>query len=111
MLSIDATTLDPNSGNTVYALEFDIEHGRVQVHGETEVFYNPPQRHRGPELESAATGGCYTEPETIRDVQIWNAEEHYLAIFPDEPSLQAGGRQLAAEWGDALPHGIHRVIA
>ena len=46
----------------------------------------------------------------LGDVEIWNAEEHYLAIFGDEGSMRAGGRALAAAWGNDLPIGIYRVI-
>ena len=75
------------------------------------MYYHAPRRGTGPVLESGATSGCYSEPQIIGDVQLWNGEEHYLAIFPDEPSMLVGGRQLAAAWGDALPAGVHRVIA
>ncbi len=92
-------------------IELDTEHGHVQAFGQGEVYYHPPRRGAGPTLESGATGGCYTEPQIIGDVEVWNSEEHYLAIFPDQPSMLAGGRQLAAAWGDELPAGIYRVIA
>jgi hypothetical protein len=110
MLTVDITTVHTGDASRVYVLEFDTEHGHVQAFGEGEVCYYPPRRGAGPVVESGATGGCYGEPQIIGDVPIWNAEEHYLAIFPDEPSMRAGGRQLAAAWGDELPVGVHRVI-
>jgi hypothetical protein len=110
MLTIDVTALAAGA-NRVWTLEFDIEHGHIQAFGEGEVHYDAPSRGTGPTLESGATGGCYSEPQIVGDVQLWNAEDHYLAIFPDEPSMLAGGHQIAATWGDELPVGIHRVIA
>ncbi len=83
MLTVDITTLQADDANRVYMLEFDAEHGHVQAFGESDVYYYPPRRGAGPTLESGATGGCYSEPQIIGDVQIWNAEEHLLAIFPE----------------------------
>jgi hypothetical protein len=111
MLTIDVTALAAGDANRVWVLEFDTEHGHVQALGEAEVYYHPPRLGSTPILESGATGGCYTEPQVIGNIELWNAEEHYLAIFPDQPSMLAGGRQLAATWGDQLPVGIHRAIA
>jgi hypothetical protein len=111
MITMDVTALPAADANRVWALEFDSEHGHVQAFGESEVYYYLPRCGAGPTLESGVTGGCYSEPQIIGDVQIWNAEEHFLAIFPDESSMRAGGRQLAAAWGDELPVGVHRVIA
>ena len=112
MLTMDVTALAAGSPARVWMLEVDMEYGHVQAFGQGEVYYHPPRRGGGPELESGATGGCHSEPQIIGgDLQLWNAEEHYLAIFPDEASMREGGRQLAAAWGDQLPAGIHRVIA
>jgi len=109
MLTMDAATLA--GGGRAWVTEFDTEHGHVQVYGPGEVAYHPARPGGEAVLESAATGGCYTGPQVIGEVQIWNAEEHYLAVFPDEASMRAGGRQLAEAFGDALPAGIHRVLA
>jgi hypothetical protein len=111
MLTVDISTLKADELNRVHMLEFDMEHGHVQVFGEGGVYLYPPRRGTGPTLESGATGGCYSKPQMIADVQLWNAEEHFLAIFPDEASMRVGGRQLAREWGDELPVGIHRIVA
>ena len=35
----------------------------------------------------------------LGDVEIWNAEEHYLAIFGDEGSMRAGGRGASRRVG------------
>src|SRR5215471_19222942 len=98
MLPVDISTLKTEEVNRVHVLEFDTEHGHVQVFGKGDVYCYPPRRGSGPTLESGATGGCYSEPQMIGDVQLWAAEEHSLAIFPDEASMRAGGH---------LPH--HRV--
>jgi len=108
MLTMDATTLA--NGGRVWAIEFDTEYGHVQTFGEAEVHYYLPRRGNGATLESGATGGCYSEPQVLGDVEIWNAEEHYLAVFSDQAAMLAGGAQLAAAWGNDLPIGIYRVI-
>jgi hypothetical protein len=55
-------------------------------------------------------GARQSQPQTIGGVQLWNADEHYLAIFADEAAMRDGGRQLARAWGDQLPVGIHCVL-
>jgi hypothetical protein len=109
MLTTDISTLQAGVPSRRWLLEFDREYGHVQVFGQGDVCYSRSGRGES-FLESRETGGCYTEPQTIADVQLWNAEEHFLAVFPDEASMRAGGRQLAREWGGRLPAGIHRVL-
>jgi hypothetical protein len=109
MLSIDRTTLDAGTWVELWVLEFDLEYRHVQVNGRAQVSYTPQGR-MGPELESGDTGGCYSEPHMIGDVEVWIAEEHRLAVFADEASMRAGARNLARNWGEDLPVGIYRVL-
>ena len=109
MLTVDISSLTPGAPSRLFMLEFDTEYGRVQAFGQGDVCYSRSGR-GDPYLESGETGGCYTDPQTIADVELWNAEEHFLAVFPDEASMRAGGHQLAGAWGDRLPAGIHRVL-
>jgi hypothetical protein len=109
MLTADIGTLAAGAASRLYVLEFDVEYGRVQAFGEGEVYCSCNGRGE-PYLESGQTGGCYSQPQTIGGVQLWNAEEHYLAVFADEAAMRAGGRQLTQAWGDQLPVCIHRVL-
>jgi hypothetical protein len=110
MLTIDVTALKDGATHRFHILEFDMEHGRVQAFGAHELGFS---RSGGgePLLESSVTGGCYTSPQAVADVELWNAEEHFLAVFPDRASMREGGRRLAREWGDELPAGIYRTLA
>lgn len=111
MLTIDTATLPPGEATQTWVLEIDMEYGQVQQFGQGEVYYDPARRVAGGELESGAAGGCYREPQVLGEMQLWSAEEHYLAIFPDEASMREGGHRIAEAFGDHLPAGIHRVIA
>ncbi len=110
MLTTDISTLKADTASRLYVLEFDMEHGRVQVFGQGDVYYSRSRRGE-PFLESGQTGGCYTDPQMVADMQVWSAEEHFLAVFPDEASMRAGGRQIIRERGDELPTGIYRVLS
>jgi hypothetical protein len=94
MLTVDISSLTPGAPSRLFMLEFDMEYRRVQAFGQGDVCYSRSGR-GDPYLESGETGGCYTGPQTIADVELWNAEEHFLAVFPDEESMRAGGLQLA----------------
>ena len=109
MLTVDLAALPPGKSPRLHALEFDLEHGHVQAFGRIDVTYAKDGRGR-PYVESGETGGCYTDPDVVDGVQVWAAEDHRLAVFPDAPSMCEGARRLAAAWGDALPAGIARVI-
>lgn len=96
MLTMDVTALAAGELMAAWVIEFDTEYGQVQTLGAAEVCWWQPRRGEGGTLESAATGGCYSEPQVLGEVEVWNAEEHYLAVFADEASMRAGGRALAA---------------
>ncbi|HEY3958650.1 MAG TPA: hypothetical protein VGM53_35250 [Streptosporangiaceae bacterium] len=106
----DPTALPAGTPSQAHIIEFDLEHGHVQNFGQAGVAVYRSGRGEL-QVESGVTGGCYADPQIIADVQLWNAEEHYLAVFPDSTSMRSGGRQLAAAWGDSLPVAIHRVLA
>lgn len=61
-------------------------------------------------IESPATGGCYGDQSVIGDVKTWYAEDYFIALFPDEESMQAGARQLVTGFGDRLPVGVAHVL-
>lgn len=111
MLTVDITTLLAEVPTDVYAIEYDLEYGTLKTFGATDVAYYPTTGRGEATLESGNTGGCYTEPQDISDVQIWTSEHGVFAVFADEASMRDGGRQLAAHWGDQLPVGIHRRLA
>lgn len=110
MLTTDTATLKVGAASRLYVLEFDMEHGWVQLFGQGDVYYSHSGRGET-FLESGETGGCYTNPQMVADMQVWSAEEHFLAVFPDEASMRAGGRRIIREWGEELPTGIHRALS
>jgi hypothetical protein len=109
MLTVDVAALPPG-GHRLWVIEADMEYGHATA-GHTTVGLARDGR-GGLYVESDDTGGCYTEPTVIDgDVEAWFAEQHFLAVFPDEASMRAGGRRLAAALGKRLPVGVHQVIA
>lgn len=110
MLTINVKALPRERSQRLWALEFDREHGHVQTFGEADIFPTV-DGHGQLFLESARTGGCYDEPFVLADVELWTAEDHYLAVFATEDAMRDGGRRLADAWGDELPVGVHRVLA
>lgn len=106
MCTIPFANLPANQPTRVWALEIDLEHGAVQTLGEAEVVACPSDRD-GPTLMSVSTGGCYDEPQLVGGVELYNAEDHYLAVFADEASMRAGAQDLIAGFGDRLPVGLY----
>lgn len=105
MHTIDASTLGGGGEPAeLRVIEIDSEYGHMQTCGRAEVAYE-----RG-DLISLETGGCYDYPSVIGQTQLWNAEEHYLAAFPDEASMKAGIKDLLAGFGDELRVGLHREM-
>jgi hypothetical protein len=101
MLTTDTNTWPDDQARQVWAIEFDTEYGSVQAFGRTGIY-----RERD-HLESSETGGCYSEPQVVAGmVEIRSAEEHYLAVFDDEPSMIAGAHMLATAWAATLPAAI-----
>jgi hypothetical protein len=109
MLTTDATKLQLDVTHHCWVIEFDLEHGHVATFGPANVY--PSRDGRGQfGLESESTGGAYTEPSTVGEVQTWHAEDHVLAIFPTEHAMRAGASELIIAYGGALPHGVHHVL-
>ena len=108
MLTVDATTAPPGE-HQLWVIEADMEHGHATA-GRATVYLDRDGDGR-PYIESARTGGCYTDPAVIGgQVQAWYAEEHFIALFADEEAMRAGGQQLASTIGPELPIGVHRAI-
>jgi hypothetical protein len=108
MLTADVAAMPPG-GYQLWAIEADMEYGHataglagVQV---------ARDGHGRLYIESAVTGGCYTEPAVIGgEVEAWFTEQHFIAVFPAEPPMRDGGRRLASTFGDRMPVGVRRVI-
>jgi hypothetical protein len=101
MLTTDTSTWPDGEARQVWAIEFDTEYGSVQAFGRASA------RHSQDYLESGETGGCYSEPQVVASmVEIRSAEEHYLAVFDDEPSMLAGAHMIATAWAATLPAAI-----
>lgn len=107
MLTVDVTAMRPGE-HQLWVIEADLEYGTATaglagVHlardGSGSLY-----------VESDATGGCYTEPAPVGQVEVWSAEEHVIALFPAEEAMRAGGQQLAGAYGRSLPVGVHRVL-
>jgi hypothetical protein len=86
MLTLDISALPAGTPAQAHVLELDLEHGHVQNFGPAGVAVYRTGRGELT-VESGATGGCYAESQIIADVQLWNAEEHYLAVFPDNTGV------------------------
>ena len=107
MLTVDVTARQPGE-HQLWVIEADLEHGHATA-GLAGVHL---ARGGGGSLyvESDATGGCYTEPAPVGQVEVWSAEEHILALFPSEAAMRAGGQQLAGLYGRSLPFGVYCVL-
>jgi hypothetical protein len=106
MLTVDVQALQPETSYRFWVIELDWEHGHVQTLGEADVYPSYDGR-RNFAVESESTGGAYIEDTMIGDVQLWIAEQHYLAVFDSEDAMHRGGAQLAAAFGDEMPVGIY----
>jgi hypothetical protein len=110
LLTVNVKALQPDKAHRFWVIELDWEHGTVQTHGEADIY--PSYDGRGQfGVESESTGGAYLEDTVISGVQLWIAEQHYLAVFPTEDAMHEGGAQLAAAFGDQMPVGIYGSLA
>lgn len=107
MLTVDVKALAPNHAHSFWLIELDWEHGTVQHLGEGEI-YPAYDGHRNFGVESLVTGGGYLEATIVGgDVELWIAEEHYLAVFATEDAMHRGGAALVAAFGNEMPVGIY----
>jgi hypothetical protein len=106
MLTVDVKTLPLDTPHHCWVIELDWEHGRVQTHGQANIYTSRDGRGAFA-VESESTGGAYLEDTVINEVQLWIAEDHYLAAFPSEDAMHQGGAQLAAAFGAEMPVGIY----
>jgi hypothetical protein len=106
MLTADTGTWQPGQVHQAWAIEFDTEHGSLQTFGPGEFYWSSGY------IESGPTGGCYSEPQVVAgEIEIRSAENHYLAVFDDEPSMIAGAHLLATTWITKLPASIYLPLA
>jgi hypothetical protein len=109
MLTVDVAAMPLGEWQQRWVIEADMEYGHATA-GQAAVEL-ARDGHGGLYVESAGTGGCYTEPAVIDgDVEAWFAERHFIAVFPDEAAMWAGGGRLATALGERLPVGVHQVI-
>jgi hypothetical protein len=109
MLTADVTAM-PLGGHRLWVIEADLEYGHATA-GPAAVSIGR-DGHGSLYIESAATGGCYTERAVIDgEVEAWFTEDHFIALFPAEAPMRDGGRRLVVALGDRVPIGVHRVIA
>jgi hypothetical protein len=111
MLTIPVDQLPADQPVEAWVIEIDTEYGAVQVFGQAKVTYHPQANgYQDGMIESEETGGCYDDSRESLGVELFSAEEHYLAVFPDEESMKQGVEGVCAYFGDILPIGIYRGL-
>jgi len=99
MITVPFTELAAEQNTTVWVLEFSTEYGEILVSEEADVIAHPSS---GKVIESCQTGGWYSDPRLVDEVELFDADQHYLAVFPDEEAMQDGAASLAHTMADEI---------